>query len=96
MSYLLDTCLLSELRKPNSNAEVSAWMAGIQPDVVFLSVLTIGEIRRGIELQVPFHLTHSCYDPVGDQACGRCDSCVIRREGFAKVGVVDPVSYAIT
>ena len=50
MSYLLDTCLLSELRKPNSNAEVSAWMAGIQPDVVFLSVLTIGEIRRGIEL----------------------------------------------
>lgn len=53
-------------------------------------------IRRGIELHVPFHLTHSCYDPVGALACGRCDSCVIRREGFAKVGVVDPVSYAIT
>ncbi|MCG3768443.1 MAG: 7-cyano-7-deazaguanine synthase [Nitrospira sp.] len=52
-------------------------------------------IRRGIALHVPFHLTHSCYDPVGEQACGRCDSCVIRREGFAKVGVVDPVSYAL-
>jgi 7-cyano-7-deazaguanine synthase len=52
-------------------------------------------IRRGIELHVPFHLTHSCYDPVGDQACGRCDSCLIRLEGFAKAGVVDPIAYAI-
>ena len=52
-------------------------------------------IRRGIELHVPFHLTHSCYDPIGDQACGRCDSCLIRLEGFAKAGVVDPIAYAI-
>jgi 7-cyano-7-deazaguanine synthase len=52
-------------------------------------------IRQGIERQVPFHLTHSCYDPVGDQACGRCDSCLIRLEGFAKAGVVDPIAYAI-
>ena len=52
-------------------------------------------IRQGIELHVPFHLTHSCYDPVGDQACGLCDSCVIRLEGFAKAGVVDPIAYAI-
>ena len=62
-----------------------------------LLMLTKAEIiRQGIELHVPFHLTHSCYDPVGDQACGRCDSCVIRREGFAKAGVVDPIPYAIT
>lgn len=61
-----------------------------------LLMLTKAEIiRQGVELQVPFHLTHSCYDPVGDQACGRCDSCVIRREGFAKAGVVDPIAYAI-
>ncbi|MGH7148877.1 MAG: 7-cyano-7-deazaguanine synthase, partial [Nitrospiraceae bacterium] len=53
-------------------------------------------IQQGIELHVPFHLTHSCYDPVEDQACGLCDSCVIRREGFAKAGVVDPIAYAIT
>ncbi|HKO29593.1 MAG TPA: 7-cyano-7-deazaguanine synthase QueC [Nitrospiraceae bacterium] len=52
-------------------------------------------IRRGLELHAPFHLTHSCYDPAGDQACGRCDSCIIRREGFAKAGVVDPIAYAI-
>ncbi len=62
-----------------------------------LLMLTKEEIiRQGIELHVPFHLTHSCYDPVGDQACGRCDSCLIRLEGFAKAGVVDPIPYAIT
>jgi len=61
-----------------------------------LLMLTKAEIiRRGIELHVPFHLTHSCYDPVGEKACGRCDSCTIRREGFAKAGVVDPIPYAI-
>jgi 7-cyano-7-deazaguanine synthase len=62
-----------------------------------LLMLTKSEIiRQGIELHVPFHLTHSCYDPAGDLACGRCDSCVIRREGFAKAGVVDPIAYTIT
>jgi 7-cyano-7-deazaguanine synthase len=53
-------------------------------------------IREGVALHVPFHLTHSCYDPVGTAACGRCDSCLIRREGFAKAGVADPVEYALT
>jgi 7-cyano-7-deazaguanine synthase len=62
-----------------------------------LLMLTKAEIiRQGLALRVPFHLTHSCYDPARDQACGRCDSCVIRREGFAKAGVVDPIAYAIT
>ena len=62
-----------------------------------LLILTKADIiRQGIKLHVPFHLTHSCYDPVGDQACGRCDSCMIRLEGFAKAGVVDPITYAIT
>ncbi len=61
-----------------------------------LLMLTKAEIiQRGIALHVPFHLTHSCYDPVGDKACGRCDSCIIRREGFAKAGVVDHIAYAI-
>jgi 7-cyano-7-deazaguanine synthase len=75
-----------------------AGMEGSSPQVKApLLMLTKAEIiRQGVELLVPFHLTHSCYDPVGDQACGRCDSCVIRREGFAKAGVVDPIAYAIT
>ena len=52
-------------------------------------------IRLGVELGVPFELTHSCYDPTGGLACGRCDSCLIRREGFAKAGVADPIAYAV-
>ena len=52
-------------------------------------------IRTGIRLGAPLHLTHSCYDPVADLACGRCDSCLIRREGFLKAGVEDPTSYAV-
>jgi predicted nucleic acid-binding protein len=50
MAYLLDTCVISELRKPSCNPGLLNWMAGIQPSGTFLSVLTLGEIRRGIEL----------------------------------------------
>jgi len=51
-------------------------------------------IRRGIALKAPLELTHSCYDP--DQqgrACGCCDSCLLRRKGFAEAGVSDSVIY---
>lgn len=50
MSYLLDTNVISELRKgKRADANVAAWFAGIAEEEIFLSVLTIGEIRRGIE-----------------------------------------------
>lgn len=51
MAYLLDTCVISELRRTTCNAGVSAWMSSIDPDDAFLSVITLGEIRRGIELR---------------------------------------------
>jgi 7-cyano-7-deazaguanine synthase len=52
-------------------------------------------IRKGMELGVDFSLTHSCYDPTADGlACGECDSCRIRLEGFRNAGLVDPISYA--
>ena len=52
-------------------------------------------IRRGVALHVDYGLTHSCYDPDADGlACGRCDSCTIRRRGFAEAHVPDPTRYA--
>ena len=52
-------------------------------------------IRKGIELGVDFSLTHSCYDPgAGGVACGECDSCHHRLEGFRAAGAVDPIRYA--
>ena len=50
MSYLLDTNVISELRKgARADPGVTSWFAGLADEEVFLSVLTIGEIRRGIE-----------------------------------------------
>jgi 7-cyano-7-deazaguanine synthase len=52
-------------------------------------------IRKGKELGVDFSLTHSCYDPTADGlACGECDSCRLRLEGFRAAGLVDPIRYA--
>lgn len=49
MSYLLDTNVLSELRRRASNADVVEWVSGKPAATLYLSVLTLGEIRRGIE-----------------------------------------------
>ncbi|MGP1310552.1 MAG: 7-cyano-7-deazaguanine synthase QueC, partial [Phycisphaerales bacterium] len=52
-------------------------------------------IRRGADLGVDFSITHSCYDPDDEgRACGRCDSCALRRKGFEEAGVPDPTTYA--
>lgn len=52
-------------------------------------------IRTGIDLGVDYSLTLSCYDPSPKgAACGRCDSCVLRRRGFLEAGVTDPTVYA--
>lgn len=51
-------------------------------------------IRQGMALQVPYAETVSCYQADADgKACGRCDSCRIRREGFAAAGIADPTRY---
>ncbi|HER63285.1 MAG TPA: 7-cyano-7-deazaguanine synthase QueC [Desulfobacteraceae bacterium] len=52
-------------------------------------------IEKGLRLGVDYSLTHSCYDPVGELACGRCDSCRLRLQGFFEAGVDDPAAYAI-
>jgi 7-cyano-7-deazaguanine synthase len=51
-------------------------------------------VRRGHELGVDFALTVSCYNADAEgRACGRCDSCRFRREGFAGAGLADPTRY---
>lgn len=55
-----------------------------------------GEIvRRGLDLKAPLHLTWSCYVEE-DRACGECESCRLRRKGFADAGVEDPLPYVRT
>ncbi|MBK7116404.1 MAG: 7-cyano-7-deazaguanine synthase QueC [Proteobacteria bacterium] len=65
----------------------------IQAPLISLSKADI--IRAGVALGVDYSLTVSCYqaDATG-AACGRCDSCRLRREGFAAAGVADPTRYA--
>jgi 7-cyano-7-deazaguanine synthase len=51
-------------------------------------------IRRGLALGVDFDGTISCYQADGEgRACGRCDSCRLRREGFESAGIADPTRY---
>lgn len=51
-------------------------------------------IREGMTLGVDFAQTLSCYDPDGaGRACGRCDSCQLRKKGFAEAGIPDPTEY---
>jgi hypothetical protein len=49
MSFLLDTNVVSEARKPNGDENVKAWFGSVKGTDLFLSVLVVGEIRRGIE-----------------------------------------------
>lgn len=47
-------------------------------------------VRLGRELNVPFELTHSCYDPdASGHPCGACDSCLLRAKGFREAGIAD-------
>ena len=79
-----------------------ATKAGIERNSRFrihapLMTMTKAEIiRAGIQVGVDYSITHSCYDPLPEgYACGVCDSCILRRRGFAAAGVVDPAKYCI-
>ena len=49
MSYLLDTNVVSELARPQPEAAVTRWLKEIPAEDLFLSVITLGELRRGVE-----------------------------------------------
>ncbi|HXM33483.1 MAG TPA: 7-cyano-7-deazaguanine synthase QueC [Chthoniobacterales bacterium] len=82
-----------ELARVATKAGVEGTRFRIHAPLISMSKSQI--IQKGTELGVDFSLTHSCYDPVENQlACGVCDSCRLRLEGFREAGLKDPISYA--
>jgi len=64
----------------------------IRTPVIRLSKAEI--IRTGTALGVDYGMTHSCYDPSPEgEACGICDSCILRKKGFKESGIEDPTHY---
>jgi 7-cyano-7-deazaguanine synthase len=51
-------------------------------------------VRMGVELGAPFHVSWSCYS-AETEACGVCESCVLRLRAFREAGAVDPIPYAV-
>lgn len=74
-----------------TRAGVEGRSPGVETPLIHLGKADI--VRLGASLGVDFALTHSCYDPAGDAACGTCESCVLRRRGFDEAGVPDPMRY---
>jgi len=78
--------------------------AGVEdgpPFTIHTPLITLSKkeiIREGSRLGVDYGLTHTCYDPVHTKekalACGHCDACRLRLQGFREAGLVDPVAYA--
>jgi 7-cyano-7-deazaguanine synthase len=68
-----------------------------QPIAIESPIIGMGKdeiVRHGIELGVDFALTVSCYEAdAGGRACGACEACRLRREGFDRAGIEDPTRY---
>ena len=88
-------------KSPHSQSNTDVWrqvnsVEG-RPFRIHASLIDLSKadiIREGIKLGVDYSQTVSCYN--ADEyrrACGRCESCRLRREGFSQVKVVDPTSY---
>lgn len=75
-------------------AQVATRAGGFRIHAPLIQLSKAGIIELGQRLGVDYSLTHSCYDPVNDAACGRCDACALRKKGFAEAGVADPTRYA--
>ncbi len=77
-----------------------ATKAGVEGTMAFrihapLIQMTKAEIiQQGRKLGVDYSLTHTCYAPnEAGIACGQCDACQLRKQGFAKAGLTDPIAY---
>ncbi len=87
-------CRPAFIRAFEALAQVATRGGGFKIHAPLIELTKAQIIQRGLALGVDYGATHSCYDPVGDAACGRCDACALRRKGFAEAGVADPTRYA--
>ncbi len=74
-------------------AQVATRGGGFKVHAPLIELTKAQIIELGRSLGVDYSITHSCYDPVGERACGRCDACVLRKKGFAEAGGGDPTRY---
>jgi 7-cyano-7-deazaguanine synthase len=83
-----------------ANLATKATVEGRQRIRIRTPLMTLSKaeiITRGLALGVDYRLTHSCYDPADDgAACGHCDSCLLRLQGFEQAGSVDPAAYTLS
>jgi len=80
-----------------ANLATKAGVEGTQQLKIHAPLIKLSKseiIRLGSQLKVDYSLTSSCYDPSeSGEACGSCDSCLIRKNGFLANGIGDPVPY---
>jgi len=80
-----------------ANLATRAGVEGNNPYTIHTPLIQLSKaeiIRTGLDLDVDYKLTHSCYDPnAAGVACGRCDSCLLRLKGFSEAGIEDPIEY---
>jgi 7-cyano-7-deazaguanine synthase len=79
-----------------ANLGTKAGVSGSQAFTIHAPLLHLTKadiIRKGKQLGVDYSITHSCYDPQGEKACGKCDACLLRLKGFSDAGLTDPVPY---
>lgn len=69
--------------KPETHIEIAAPVIGMRKSEI---------VRTGLKLRAPLELTWSCYQS-NDEACGTCDSCLLRLQAFAEAGAADPIAY---
>ena len=81
-----------------ANLGTKAGVMGTKGFTIHAPLLSLSKkeiIEKGVELGIDYSLTHSCYDPKEEKACGRCDSCLLRLRGFAEAGIKDPAAYVV-
>lgn len=75
--------LVREGTKPETEIEIVTPLINLEKGEI---------IKKGVQLKAPLQLTWSCYVSE-DIACGRCQSCILRLEGFRSAGIPDPIPY---